>query len=52
MSNVFLKINTPYGTLISSSNDEEVALTEKDSLHMLPFQVVSELLLNGDIDLI
>lgn len=52
MSNVFIKINSACGTLISSSNDEEISLSEKDNLHMLPYQVISELLINGNVDLI
>lgn len=52
MSNVFIKINTPCGTLISASNDEEISLTEIDNMHMLPYQIISELLINGDVDLV
>lgn len=51
MSNVCIKLNNPCGTLVNS-NDEEVDLNEVDSLHMLPYQIVSDLLLKGDIDLV
>lgn len=52
MSNVFIKINTPCGTLVSSSTDEEISLTEKDNIYILPYQIVSDLVTNGDLDLI
>jgi hypothetical protein len=51
MSDVFIRINSPCGTLINS-NDEEVNLTEPDSLYMLPFQLIYELLNKEDISLI
>lgn len=51
MSNVFIKLNNPCGTLVNT-NDEEVDLNEINSLHMLPYQIVSDLLLKGDIDLV
>lgn len=51
MSNVFIKLNSPCGTLVNT-NDEEVDLNEVNSLHMLPYQIVSDLLLKGDIDLV
>lgn len=51
MSNVFIKVNNPCGTLVNS-NDEEVDLNEVNTLHMLPYQIVSDLLLKADIDLV
>lgn len=51
LSTVFIKVNNPCGTLVNP-NDEEVDLNEVNCMHMLPFQIVSDLLLKGDIDLV
>ena len=51
MSNVFIKLNNPCGTLVNSQ-DEEVDLNEVESMHMLPYQIISDLLVKGDVSLI
>jgi GINS complex subunit 4 len=51
MSNVIIKVNNPCGTLVNS-NDEEVDLNEVNTLHMLPYQLISDLLIKGDVDLV
>lgn len=51
MSHVFIKLNNPCGTLVNS-NDEEVDLNEVDNIHMLPYQIISDLLVKGDVDLV
>lgn len=50
MSNVFLKVINSSGVILTT-NDEEVDLVE-NSQHMLPFQLVSELVIKGDVQLI
>lgn len=50
MSNVFLKVLTPCGVVVNT-NDEEVDLSE-NSQHMLPYQLVSDLVIKGDVQLI
>lgn len=50
MSNVFIKVIKSCGVVVNTS-DEEVDLS-KDSVHMLPFQLVSDLVSKGDVDLI
>ena len=50
MSNVFLKVLKPCGVIVTT-NDEEVDLCE-NSQHMLPFQLISDLVIKGDVQLI
>ncbi|CAO1411791.1 unnamed protein product [Diamesa tonsa] len=50
MSNVFLKVLKPCGVVVNT-NDDEVDLSE-DSQHLLPYQLVSDLVLKGDVQLI
>jgi GINS complex subunit 4 len=50
MSNVFLKVLKPCGVVVNT-NDEEVDLS-KNSQHMLPYQLISDLILKGDVQLL
>lgn len=50
MSNVFLKVLKPCGVIVTT-NDEEVDLSE-NSQHMLPFQLISDLVIKGDVQLL
>lgn len=50
MSNVFLKVLKPCGVVVNT-NDEEVDLSE-DSQHLLPYQLVSDLVLKEEVQLI
>ncbi|CRK97766.1 CLUMA_CG011146, isoform A [Clunio marinus] len=50
MSNVFFRVVKSCGTVVNT-NDEEVELLE-DSQHMLPYQLISDLIIKGDIQLI
>lgn len=50
MSNVFLKVMKPCGVVVNT-NDEEVDLSE-GSQHMLPYQLVNDLVIKGDVQLI
>lgn len=50
MSNVFLKVLKPCGVVVNT-NDEEVDLSE-NSQHMLPYQLISDLILKGDVQLL
>lgn len=50
MSNVFLKVLKPCGIVVTT-NDEEVDLSVS-SQHMLPFQLISDLVIKGDVQLI
>lgn len=50
MSNVFLKVLKPCGVVVTT-NDEEVNLSE-NSQHMLPYQLISDLVIKGDVQLI
>lgn len=50
MSNVFLKVLKPCGVVVNT-NDEEIDLSE-NSQHMLPYQLISDLILKGDVQLL
>lgn len=50
MSNVFLRVLKPCGVVVNT-NDEEVDLSES-SQHMLPYQLISDLVIKGDVQLI
>lgn len=50
MSNVFVKVLKPCGVVVNT-NDEEVDLSE-NSQHMLPYQLISDLILKGDVQLL
>lgn len=50
MSNVFLKVLRSCGVIVNT-NDEEVNLCE-NSQHMLPYQLISDLVIKGDVQLI
>ena len=50
MSNVFLRVLKPCGVVVNT-NDEEVDLSE-NSQHMLPYQLISDLVVKGDVQLI
>lgn len=50
MSNVFIKVLKSCGVVVNT-NDEEVDLSE-NSVHMLPFQLVGDLVNKGDVILI
>lgn len=50
MSNVFIKVIKSCGVVVNT-NDEEVDLSE-NSVHMLPYQLVCELINKGDVVLI
>jgi GINS complex subunit 4 len=50
LANVFVKVLKSCGVVVNT-NDEEIDLTE-GSLHMLPFQLVSDLVIKGDIQLV
>lgn len=50
MSNVFLKVLKPCGMVVNT-NDEEVDLSE-NSQHLLPYQLISDLVIKGDVQLI
>ncbi|XP_070500856.1 DNA replication complex GINS protein SLD5 [Chironomus tepperi] len=50
MSNVFIKVIKSCGVVVNT-NDEEVDLSE-NSIHMLPYQLVCELVNKGDVILI
>lgn len=50
MSNVFLKVLKPCGIVVNT-NDEEVDLAE-NSQHMLPFQLISDLVIKGGVQLL
>lgn len=50
MSNVFIKTLKPCGVVVNT-NDEEVDLSES-SIHMLPYQLISDLVNKGDVSLI
>lgn len=50
MSHVFLKVLKPCGVVVTT-NDEEVDLSEH-SQHMLPFQLITDLVIKGDVQLI
>lgn len=50
MSNVFLQVLKPCGVVVNT-NDEEVDLSE-NSQHMLPYQLISDLVIKGDVQLI
>lgn len=51
MSHVFLRANESVPSVIVGSNDEEVDL-EAGSLHIMPYKLTSELLLDGKVQLI
>jgi GINS complex subunit 4 len=50
MSNVFFKVIKSCGTIVNT-NDEEVELIE-NSVHMLPYQLINEFVVKGNIQLI
>jgi GINS complex subunit 4 len=50
MSNVFIKVLKPCGVVVNT-NDEEVDLSE-NSQHMLPYQLISDLVVKGDVQLV
>lgn len=50
MSNVFLKVLKPCGVVVNT-NDEEIDLSA-NSQHMLPYQLISDLVVKGDVQLI
>lgn len=50
MSNVFLRVLKPCGVVVNT-NDEEVDLSES-SQHMLPYQLISDLVIKGDVQLL
>lgn len=50
MSNVFLRVLKSSGVVVNS-NDEEVDLSEQTQ-HMLPYQLISDLVIKGDVQLI
>lgn len=50
MSNVFLKVLKPCGVVVNT-NDEEIDLSESTQ-HLLPFQLISDLVIKGDVQLI
>ncbi|KAG5681773.1 hypothetical protein PVAND_011181 [Polypedilum vanderplanki] len=50
MGHVFVKVLKPCGTIVNTK-DEEVDLSE-NSIHLLPYQLIAELLNKGDICLI
>lgn len=50
MSNVFLKVLKPCGVVVNT-NDEEIDLSE-NSQHMLPYQLISNLVLKGNVQLL
>lgn len=50
MSNVFLRVLKPCGVMVNT-NDEEIDLSE-GSQHMLPYQLITDLVLKGDAQLI
>lgn len=50
MSHVFVKVIKDSGVVVNT-NDEEVDLV-KDSQHMLPYQIISDLVVKGDVQLV
>jgi GINS complex subunit 4 len=50
LGNVFLRVLKPCGVVVNT-NDEEVDLSE-NSQHMLPYQLISDLVIKGDVQLI
>lgn len=50
MSNVFLRVMKSSGVVVNT-NDEEVDLSE-NTQHMLPYQLISDLVIKGDVQLI
>jgi len=50
MAHVVLKVLRPCGVIVNT-NDEEVDLSE-DSQHMLPYQLISDLVIKGDVQLV
>ena len=50
MSNVFLRVLKPCGVVVNT-NDDEVDLSE-GSQHMLPYQLISDSVTKGDVQLI
>lgn len=50
MSNVFLEVLRPCGVVVNT-NDEEIDLSVQ-SQHMLPYQLISDLVIKGDVQLI
>jgi GINS complex subunit 4 len=50
LSNVFFKVLKPCGTVVNT-NDEEVDLSE-NSIHMLPYHLISDLVHKNDVQLI
>lgn len=50
MSNVFLRVLKPCGVVVNT-NDEEVDLSA-NSQHMLPYQLISDLVIKGDVQLV
>ena len=51
MSHIFLRANESVNSVIVGSNDEEVDL-EVGSLHIMPYKLASDLLLEGKVQLI
>lgn len=50
MSNVFCRVVKDSGTIVNT-NDEEVELSE-NSVHMLPYQLINDLVAKGDVQLL
>lgn len=50
MSNVFLRVLKPCGVVVNT-NDEEVDLSE-NTQHMLPYQLINDLVIKGDVQLL
>jgi GINS complex subunit 4 len=50
MSNVFVRATKSSGTIVNT-RDEEVNLSQ-NSIHMLPYQLISDLINKGDLNLI
>lgn len=51
MSHIFLRANETIPAVIVGVNDEEVDM-EKDSLHLMPYKMASQLLMDGKVQLI
>lgn len=51
MSHIFLRANETIPAVIVGVNDEEVDM-EKDSLHLMPYKMASQLVLDGKVQLI
>lgn len=49
MSNVFIRVVKQCGTIVNT-NDDEIVLSE-NSVHMLPYQLINEFVVKGDVQL-